>query len=54
MGFTQQQVSAYQKGKLSDFLVNKKDVNLSYHALLVDLLQLTLKSLENYSYESQR
>jgi hypothetical protein len=54
IGFLPQQISAYQAGKVSDHLARKKEVALSYHILLVDLLQRTLKSLEAYNYESQR
>ena len=54
MGFTQEQAQICISRKANDFLSAKKEVSLSYHILLVDLLQLTLKSLENYNYESQR
>ena len=50
MGFTSEQINKFRTGKASDFLNSKKEVSLSYHHLMVDLLQLTLKSLENYNY----
>lgn len=50
IGFKQSEIESILTGKPSDFVQSKKEVALSYYILLVDLLQRTLKSLENFNY----
>lgn len=54
IGFTKAEVDECLSGKASEFLIRKKEVAISYHTLLVDLLHTTLQSLESCYYESQR
>ena len=54
MGFNNSQVEECLSGKASEFLIRKKEVALSYYALLVELLHTTLVSLESCNYHSQK
>lgn len=54
MEYTAEEIREIEGGSLSDYLKKKIKTSMSYYLLMLDLLNITLKSLEYYHCGNQK